>query len=359
MKTKNNCEELHTILEQKQVEAVFVTDPFNMRRLSGFSGGEGMLFISRDQKILITDSRYTEAAANETSFEILEESGKHRRMDILSECLQKEQIKRVGFEDKHLIYADFVKFKESLTPVEAWIPLGSALERIRQIKAAEEILALRAAEAIGDRAFQNFLNIVKVGMTELEAAAALEYQMKILGAEGLSFETIMASGKHSSMPHAVPTDKKIETGDFLTLDFGCRYHGYCSDMTRTVIFGQPTEEQAKVYDAVLKAQLTGLSVLKPGITGAKADKAARDVISEAGYGDYFGHALGHSVGLFIHEEPRLSPACETVLEPGMIETVEPGIYLPGKFGVRIEDMVLITEDGYENLASSPKELIVL
>ena len=200
---------------------------------------------------------------------------------------------------------------------------------------------------------------MKPGMTELEAAAELEYLMKQEGAEDLSFNTIVASGLNSSMPHAIPGTKQFEKGDFITFDFGCKYKGYCSDMTRTVVLGKASDKQKEIYNVVLKAQLAGLDALKAGKSGASVDKVARDIIADAGYGEYFGHGLGHSVGLFIHENPRLSPSDDTILKENMIETVEPGIYVPGLGGVRIEDMVVVTKEGHINLAHSPKELIEL
>ena len=195
-------------------------------------------------------------------------------------------------------------------------------------------------------------------MTEQRVALQLEYEMRLRGAEGTSFDTIAASGSNSSLPHAMPQPKLLTEGDLLTMDFGCMYQGYCSDMTRTIHIGEVVEsEQKKVYDTVLQAQLAALSVVKPGMVCSDVDKCARDIIADAGYGNYFGHGLGHSVGLFIHEEPRFSMKCDAVLKPGVVITVEPGIYLPGRFGVRIEDMIVVTEDGYQSLASSPKDLV--
>jgi len=246
--------------------------------------------------------------------------------------------------------------KENLC-VDTWVPLKGDVDALRQIKSEEELEYLEKAEAIGDLAFEKILTILKPGMTELEVAAELEYQMKKAGAENFSFSTIVASGLNSSMPHAIPGEKKLEEGDFVTMDFGCTYKGYCSDMTRTVVLGKASEKQKEIYNTVLKAQLAALDAIKAGVTGKSVDKVARDIITEAGYGECFGHGLGHSVGLFIHEEPRLSPAGETVLEENMIETVEPGIYVPGFGGVRIEDMVAVTKDGCKNFTHSPKELI--
>lgn len=349
----------HMIFEETGAEALLITDPYNMRYLSGFRGGEGLLYLTEDRKVLITDSRYTEAAGKETDFEIAEEKRSHRRTEILRELLGETKAETVGFEDQSMRCSEFSGLKKALPEVKRWLPLEGRVDRLRRIKTSEEIGYLRRAEAIGDEAFAALLPLLKPGMTELEAAAELEYQMKKRGAEGLSFDTIMASGIHSSMPHAIPSDKKLESGEFVTMDFGCIYHGYCSDMTRTVTLGSANEKQREIYGIVLKAQRAALEIVRAGIAGSRVDREAREIIERAGYGDCFGHGLGHSVGLFIHEEPRLSPADDTVLEPGMIETVEPGIYVPGFGGVRIEDMVVVTEGGCENLTRSPKELIEL
>ena len=255
--------------------------------------------------------------------------------------------------------SEFAALQRALPEVKQWIPLAGRVDRLRRIKTPEEIGYMRRAEEIGDEAFEALLPLLKPGMTELEAAAELEYQMKKRGAEGFSFDTIMASGIHSSMPHAIPSGKKLEAGDFITMDFGCTYQGYCSDMTRTVVMGKADEKQKEMYGIVLRAQRAALELIRAGLPGSRVDREAREIIEKAGYGDCFGHGLGHSVGLYIHEEPRLSPSDDTILEPGMIETVEPGIYVPGFGGVRIEDMVAVTEDGCENLTRSPKELLEL
>lgn len=350
---------MKSIFEELQLSALVITDPYNMRHVSGFRGGEGILYISETQKVLITDSRYTEQAQKESDFTVIEEKTAHKREVILSECMEKETSEgefRMGYEDQSLLCSQFDKLKAALK-VDTWVPLGGRVDALRRIKTKEELEYLAKAEAIGDKAFAKILTILKPGMTELEVAAELEYQMKKEGAENTSFDTIIASGLNSSMPHAIPGEKKLEAGDFVTMDFGCKYKGYCSDMTRTVVLGKASEKQKEIYNIVLKAQLAALDALKAGVTGKSVDKVARDIITEAGYGQYFGHGLGHSVGLFIHEDPRLAPTDDTVLQAGMIETVEPGIYVPGFGGVRIEDMAVVTEDGCINFASSPKELI--
>lgn len=346
-----------------QLDALLITDPYNIRYLSGFRGGEGALYISKNQNVLITDSRYTEQAEKESEFAVIEENSAHNRVQILKECIWKEksgfnQGFSMGYEDNYMICSEFEQLREKL-PVTKWAPLKHHINDFRRIKTEEEIALLAKAESIGDYAFSQILKVLKPGMTEIEVAATLEYHMKMAGAENLSFSTIVASGIHSSMPHAIPDEKKLEYGDFLTMDFGCKYKGYCSDMTRTVVIGKASEKQREIYQVVLNAQLSALDALCAGKTGKEIDRVARTIIERAGYGNYFGHGLGHSVGLYIHENPRLSPTDDTVLEEGMIETVEPGIYIPGFGGVRIEDMAVVTKNGCKNLASSPKELIEL
>ena len=346
------------LLQKAQVEGILVTDPYNMRYLSGFSGGEGALFLAENARIIITDSRYTEAAGKESDFIVLEESRKNPRGEILSQLVREHRISCLGFEDGTVTYQQYEGFRKNLQD-QKFIPLGNLLDSLRAVKTEKELSLIRRAESIGDVAFSKILEILKPGISELEVAAELEYQMKRAGAEGLSFDTIVASGVHSSMPHAVPTEKKLEWGDFVTMDFGCRYQGYCSDMTRTVVIGKASQEQKKIYNTVLEAQRLALDQLCAGKAGKEIDAVARNHIAEAGYGKCFGHGLGHSLGLFIHEEPRLSPGEDTLLLPGMVETVEPGIYVPGFGGVRIEDLAVVKDHGCENYTGSPKELIEL
>ncbi len=350
---------LNSILEELHLDALFVTDPYNMRYVSGFRGGKGTLYISRTSRVLITDSRYTEAAEQESDFTVIECNRNRNTTDILQEYLQKEQAVIVGYEDEAMLCKTFRTYQESLSFVKEWIPMGSAVTKLRCIKTDEEIDYLRKAEAIGDIAFAKILDVIKPGMTELEIQAELEYQLMKAGASGTSFDTIVASGIHSSMPHAIPSDKKVELGDFITMDFGCRYMGYCSDMTRTIVLGKANDKQKEIYQLVLKANCVTESFLHAGMICREVDKIARDIITDGGYGSYFGHGLGHSVGLEIHESPACNMKDTTVLEPNMIMTIEPGIYLPGFGGVRIEDMVVITKQGYENLSHSTKELIEL
>ena len=248
---------LNAILDELKLNALVITDPYNMRHVSGFRGGEGALYISAAQKVLITDSRYTEQAGKESDFTVIEECRGHNRQTILKECMEKENVSgdfHMGYEDQSMLCCDFDKLRKEL-PVQTWTPLGSRIDDLRQVKTKEELEYLAKAEEIGDKAFAEFLKIVKPGMTELEAAAELEYLMKKEGAEDLSFNTIIASGLNSSMPHAIPGYKKLEEGDFVTCDFGCKYKGYCSDMTRTFVLGKASDKQKEIYNVVLKAQL--------------------------------------------------------------------------------------------------------
>lgn len=358
------------ILDNSEIDGILITDPHSLRYYTGFCGGEGVALCTqetRDQErtmkgILYVDSRYTEAAKEDTAkagsgFIVREYNREAPLYDQLRAQLHSAGGNTLGFEDRSMICSTFTRYHKELGV--KLIPLEDLLELPRQIKTEQELQLLQEAERIGDLAFSHILKLLKPGITELEVAAELEYAMKKNGAEGFSFDTIVASGIHSSMPHAIPTEKKLQKGDFVTMDFGCIYHGYCSDMTRTVVIGRADEEQRKVYHTVLRAHLLAMDGLRPGMRCCDVDRIARDHIRDAGYGDYFGHGLGHSVGLYIHESPALNTRDETILAPGMIETIEPGIYIPGSYGVRIEDMGVVTGSGYKTFAHSPKELIEL
>lgn len=360
--TMSASERIRGILLDRNLDAVLVTDPYNFHYLSGFSG-EGLLYMDYERSVLLTDSRYTIAAreaAQPHGFSVIEYGSPKPLIRHLKELIVSGACEKIGFEDLSMTCSDYTKYKRLLPDLLQWQPLGDTLNALRRVKTADEIEKLAAAEHIGDLALELVLPKIRVGMTETQLAAELEYAMRLQGAEGMSFGTIVASGENSARPHHVPvSSKKLEEGDFITMDFGCILEGYCSDMTRTVVLGKASEQQKKVYDTVLKAQLAGLSAIRAGRTGAQVDAAARRIINEAGFAGKFGHGLGHSVGLFIHEDPRLSPSEMSPLEVGNIVTVEPGVYIEGFGGVRIEDMVVVTQDGCRNLASSPKELIEL
>lgn len=366
---------LKQIMQEKKLDLLLLTDGYNMHYISGYRGHTGCMLVFDEDRYILTDSRYTEQAALEapdfvcvdikeqgyakTVKRILEEYHNRARVSASGGMSHKAgNLLRIGFENKEISYSQYKVYTDTLGKRAELIPLDGVIDGMRQIKTEEEIEKIAKAESIGDMAFSHILKHLKAGMTELQVAAELEYVMKKAGATGLSFDTIAASGTNSSLPHAMPSSRVLADGDFLTMDFGCVYEGYCSDMTRTVLIGDRlTEKQDEVYHTVLKAQLAALEMIRPGVKCSEVDKCARDIIRDMGYGEYFGHGLGHSVGLFIHEEPRLSARCDAVLEAGVTVTVEPGIYLTGEFGVRIEDLVVVTENGYRNLTESPKELI--
>jgi Xaa-Pro aminopeptidase len=298
-----------------------------------------------------------EQAAKECpDFEVVDMM-KEGYLKILNNIIKEEKVQVLGFEDT-ISFKEYETLKEGLQ-IKELQKVSGLVENIRMIKDDEELKCLKTAVEIGDAAFKYLLSYIRPGVTEMEVALELEYFMKKQGASKLSFDSIVASGLHSSMPHAQPTNKEIEKGDFLTLDFGCIYNGYCSDMTRTIVMGHANEKQKNIYNTVLEAQLKALNTIQAGLTGKEADKSARDVIHKAGYGDYFGHGLGHAVGLYIHEEPRLSPSSTHTLLENMVVTVEPGIYVAGFGGVRIEDLVIVNDKGILNYTESPKELIEL
>lgn len=354
----NNYKRVQEINKKLGLDAVLVSNGCNMRYISGFTGETGYLFISDRHHMVITDFRYTYQAEMEAEGYEIVTIGSGGYEEAINEILKNDNVKRLGFEAKDMLYSKYRELKDKLN-VDELVPVNDEITRLRRIKTSREIEYIRQAESIGDKVFAEILDFIRPGMTELEIAARIEYLLKVYGAQRTSFPAIVASGVNSSMPHAVPTEKKIEYGDFLTMDFGCVYNGYCSDMTRTIVIGKASDRQKEIYNLVLKAQLAALEAIKPGLKGKEIDKVARDIIYNAGYEGCFGHGLGHSVGLFIHEEPRLSQNEEDIIEAGMVETVEPGIYIRGFGGVRIEDLVVVTGDGYENLTHSDKILIEL
>ncbi|MDE6024819.1 MAG: Xaa-Pro peptidase family protein [Lachnospiraceae bacterium] len=354
---------LINIMEDRKLDGLLITDGYNIHYLSGYSGHEGCMLITKEEAYILTDSRYTEQLEKQApDFKCVDIKGKsysYRINELLGNgAVSLNRKPNIGFENMHISYNQYDKFNQTFGDTVNLVKLDDTINDLRAVKSDAELEKLAMAEALGDKAFHHIISFIREGMTEKEVALELEYTMKKLGADGLSFDTIVASGENSSMPHAAVSDKVIVRGDFITMDFGCIYEGYCSDMTRTVIMGDSvSDKQIEVYNTVLKAQTEALKLVKPGVKCSDVDACARQIIADAGYGDYFGHGLGHGVGLFIHEEPRFSPKCDKVLQQGVCITVEPGIYLPGKFGVRIEDMIAITDNGYKNLTTSPKELI--
>lgn len=347
-------ERLKKLIDTIPANATLILSPENLYYFSGFTGGEGMLYIDKKRLILFTDSRYTVQAKNESpDFEIIDTAD-----TSVAEFLKSQGDKAYGFEDDYVTFSKFASLKR-ISPKSVFSPVSSHIDKIRMIKDDSEIEKIKTAANIADSAFSYILDKISVGKTERQIALDLEYFMKSQGAEGLSFDTIVASGVRSALPHGTATDKVIESGDFVTLDFGCKYKGYCSDMTRTVVVGKASQKQKEIYNTVLTAQKASLDTIRAGELAKAVDDAARSIIIDAGYGKNFGHGLGHSLGLMVHESPSCSPKSADILTENMLMTIEPGIYIEDFGGVRIEDLVLVTKDGHENLTSSEKELTEL
>ena len=340
-------------MEEKSLDAIYITLRTSHRYFTQFDNEDGALLITTKKAYAFEDFRYIETATKQLGsiYEVIEPKGK--RADWLGSILKDENISTLGFEDLSMSVSAYEKLKSDLDIKLSKI--GTVINELREVKTEEEILKMEKAQELTDKAFTYILGILSTDITENDVAAELEYFMRKNGAEDKSFETIAISAEKTSLPHGVPSNNKIKKG-FFTMDFGATIDGYHSDMTRTVCIGKADDEMKKLYNTVLEAQLKALKFLKAGVNCKDADKVARDIIYKD-YKGYFGHSLGHSVGLEVHEMPALSPNCDRILVPGNIVTVEPGIYIPGKYGTRIEDMVLICENGIKNFTKSPKELI--
>ena len=340
-------------------EALLIESPAKRFYFTGFQSSAGMIAITRMKSTFFIDFRYFEKAKETVhSCEVRLSS---RPNEELAAFCRENKIERLYLETETISIARKNRLAEALSEIELSEDgkFEQIIEELRAIKTPNELAAIQRAQAITDKTFSYILPHIQIGKTEHEIMLEMEFYLRRLGSEGVSFDFIVVSGKNSSLPHGVPTDKKIESGDFITMDFGAVCDGYRSDMTRTVAVGAVSEEQRLVYNTVLEAQRKALAAIRPGIPCNEIDRIARDHIYQAGFEGCFGHGLGHSVGIEIHESPAFSPRCETIIQPGMVITVEPGIYLEGKFGVRIEDMIYVTEDGILNLTHSKKDLIIL
>ena len=353
----NNLQKL--IKEKGNGYAALIISPENRKYFTGFDSSDGYLLVSGERAVFITDGRYIEAAEKQISVCEVQLLGK--TYPQISGILDEMGCRHLLVESTRMTVATYNSLKGVLknTTISTDTTLDTIINTLRAVKTEEEVEQIVKAQRIAEDAFNHILDFIKVGVTEKEIALELDFYMLSHGGEALSFETIVVSGANSSMPHGVPSDKKIENGDFITMDFGTVVGGYHSDMTRTVAMGFATDEMKEVYNTVLNAQNNCLEQLKAGTSCKDGDELTRSVIRNAGYGQYFTHSTGHGVGIEIHEFPNLSPLSDTVLQSGNIVTVEPGIYIPGKFGVRIEDMAYITPDGCRNLTNAPKELIIL
>ncbi len=340
-------------------QAFLIKSPSNRYYLTAFNSSAGTALITKNKAVFFTDFRYYEkanAVIRELDVVLFNNGDK----DIFEFC-KEQKITEIFIETDFISIDAYRRLTDLFDGIKISNNklLSTELAEMRAVKDEYELNFIKQAQDITDQTFNYILERIKIGKTEKEIALYMEFFMRSNGAEGIAFDLIAVSGKNSSLPHGVPTDKQIEYGDFITMDFGARVNGYCSDMTRTVAIGNITDEQQVVYDTALKAQLAALDVLKANTVCGYADKIARDIIYDAGYKGCFGHSLGHSVGIDIHESPNLSPDNSAVLKAGNVVTVEPGIYLENKFGVRIEDMIYVTAEGYINLTKSPKELIIL
>ena len=318
----DKIKEIQKKLQEKELDAVLITDEKNQRYATGFAFTDGAVIVTREHAYLITDSRYVEAAEQAVSerTQVILFGQEHRLVQCIQEILQNEKIEKLGAEEEKLSYQEYLRYEKVLgLPL---IPAQEIFQELRASKSEDELEYMRAAQKISERALEDVLGIIRPGITEREIAAELNYRMMKYGAEGNSFDTISITGKKTSMPHGVPGDEVVQDGDFVTMDFGCLKGGYCSDMTRTVAVGHVTDEMKKIYGIVLEAQLRGIENARAGITGAEIDKAAREVIANAGYGAYFGHSFGHSLGLDIHEAPYAMPRSQTIMPEGAVVSAD-------------------------------------
>lgn len=353
----NHIQNIASHLSGLGLDAMLVTSAPGEFYATGFHG-EGVAVITPSESWYYTDSRYIEAARQQVSGAHVDQihTGQTYRQ-LVQDIVSAQGICRLGFEDEEMSVATYRLWSEAVHA--EFVPATQLLTQLRMVKDEEELAAMRRAQQVTDEAFSEILEDIKPGVAECEIAAKLTYLMACKGAERNSFDPIVACGANGSKPHAVPGKDLIQAGQFVTMDFGCVVGGYCSDMTRTVAVGRPTDEMRRVYDTVLQAQLAGIAAAHGGVVGAQVHNAGAKVLADAGYGEYFGHGFGHSLGIEIHENPRFSPLWDQPIPAGACLSAEPGVYLPGRFGVRIEDVIVLTEDGCIDLTHSPKELLIL
>lgn len=348
---------LRRIMAENGMNGALITSRQNVFYLSGFDGDEGDLLITLDAAYILCDFRFLEQAEHQAPLFTVKDI-KDGVYKVVNRITAAHGVTKLGIEERALSFAAYSAMNKFITGA-VLVPIKNMIAKMREIKSKDEIENIRLAAKIADDAFKDTVSRIKVGMSETEIAAELEYNMRKAGASKTSFDTIIASGKNSALPHGKASGKKIENGDFIVMDFGCVYNGYCSDMTRTVAVGEISKEQEMVYNAVYFTQLKALSKLKCGAVCSEIDAYSRKIFSSFELDKYFGHALGHSVGIDIHEQPALNRSCKDTLKPGTVITVEPGVYIEGNFGVRIEDLVVIGENYNEILTNSTKDLIII
>ena len=340
-----------------EIEGIYVTNLTNVRYLTGFTGSAGSVLILEDESHFFTDGRYTEQVKDQIKNSKIHITGSSHTKEIEVQKLLEKKYK-IGFESDHITYANFLLLKNKFSNIN-WIETSNTIELIAAVKDQNEIDSLKTAVEITDKVFDDIIPMLKEGVSENKIAATMSYKFKEYGAEGDSYDPIVASGWRSALPHATPTDKCFEKGDFVVMDFGALYNGYHADMTRTIVVGQATDRHKEIYNIVLESQLAGIARAKAGITGAEVDESCRSVINDAGYGKYFNHSTGHGLGLEVHTHPRLSSFNKEPLLENYVVTIEPGIYLPKWGGVRIEDDCWIKKDSCEPMNTSTKELLSL
>jgi len=352
----SRVDRLRDLLASQQLGALFISKAENRTYLTGFTGSAGAVFVTASEVLLLVDFRYVEQAAAEApGCEVVRVP--RQATDAVAELVHRRELQRIGFEQDGLSYREYEVLSKALHPA-AFVPVDG-IDRLRWVKDDEELAHIRAAASIADAGFAHIQRFLRPGVREREVALELEFFMRRQGADKEAFEIIVASGVRSSLPHGLASNKTLAPGEFVTLDFGAVVRGYHSDCTRTVVLGHASPRHREIYDLVLTAQQTALAGLRPNVNARDVDALARQVIADAGHGEHFGHGLGHGVGLAIHEGPTLSPREDATLEAGMTITVEPGVYLPGWGGVRIEDLVVLTAQGCEILTRTPKQLLIL
>ena len=353
-----NIEKYQNLIAKGEVDALLLTSKHNRQYAAEYCIAEGVTVICKSQSYYFTDFRYIESAQkNLPGFVVKMVDTEHPYTKLINEAISDNTVKTIGFEDDTLTVEEYTTYNTKLNAVLH--PYAAEINAPRASKEPWEIEYMKKAQEITDRTFDDLLNVIHPGMTEKELCAELIYRLYKYGSEGPSFDPITVSGPNTSLPHGVPSERVLQYGDFGTRDFGCLYHGSCSDMTRTIALGYVSEKMDKVYHTVLEAQLAGIAATKAGVTGREMDAAARNVINAAGFGGCFGHSYGHSLGLLIHEAPNANLRNDKPMPAGAVVSAEPGIYIPDEFGVRIEDVTVITDTGCEILTKSPKKLIIL
>ena len=353
----NNIERIRLALPDYECDAMLVTSPIARLYATGFMSSAGVLLVTARAAWFLADSRYFEAAKKAVAGAHVSLVAKDETFaERINALLGESAIGKLGFEDGFVTYSGYLEWTEKLET--KLIPAQKLVDGLRAVKSRDDLEKMVKAQRIAEKTFDDILPLIAMGISEKQLATELVYRALRNGADDKSFDPIVVSGKRSSLPHGVPGNEKIGEG-FLTIDFGVRLNGWCSDMTRTLCVGSPDDEMIKVYDTVLEAQEAGIRAVRGGVKGFDVDKAARDVIESAGFGEYFGHGFGHSLGLEVHESLKASRISEDVLPSGAVVSAEPGIYLPGRYGVRIEDVLYITEEGSENITNTTKDLIII